>query len=104
MKRLREHAESHPTGAQLRAARGLLNLSVLELSEWTGLAVNTIKRAEASNAPAPINTANARHLVATLEEAGVRFIPAEGDLGAGVRLASPNQPALTRRRLGKKRS
>lgn len=88
----------HPTGAQLRAARGLVNMSVLDLAERTGLAPNTIKRAEGDNGPAPVNTANAKLMVATLQAAGAIFLPAEGGMGAGVRLATPSQPALTRRR------
>ena len=88
----------HPTGAQLRAARGLVNMSVLDLAERTGLAPNTIKRAESGNGPAPVNTANAKLMVSILHSAGVIFIPAWADLGSGVRLASPEQPALARRR------
>ncbi len=86
------------TGPQLRAARGLLNLSVAELAERTGLAVNTIRRAEGSNDAAPITTANMKLLRTTLEEAGVDFIQA-GAMGAGVRLTSPKpQPKQRRRR------
>ncbi|MNI86038.1 hypothetical protein D3C73_1430930 [compost metagenome] len=73
-------------------------MSVLDLAERTGLAPNTIKRAEGDNGPAPVNTANARLMVATLQAAGAIFLPAEGDMGAGVRLATPSQPALRRRR------
>lgn len=87
------------TGAQLRAARGLLNISVLELSERAGLALNTVRRAEATNATAPVTPANAKLLASTLEAAGVVFIPAEGELGAGVRLRSRDQNALQRRRV-----
>lgn len=85
------------TGTQLRAARGLINLSVKELAETTGLAVNTIRRAEAGNDLAPINVANARLLRATLEAAGVIFIEPDEQAGAGVRLRSP-VPAPPRRR------
>lgn len=86
------------TGAQLRAARGLVNLSVVEVAELTGLAVNTIRRAEATNGPVPINTANALVLRSTLEAAGVVFIPGDA-LGPGVRLkASLPAPARRRRR------
>ena len=73
-------------------------MSVLDLAERTGLAPNTIKRAEGDNGPAPVNTANAKLMVTTLQSAGALFLPAEGDMGAGVRLATPSQPALTRRR------
>ena len=81
-------ARDHPTGAQIRAARGLLNLSVAQLAERTRLGVNTIKRAEATNEAAPITAAIAQLIVSALEEAGVKFIPAEGDAGAGVRFAT----------------
>lgn len=94
----RRRLDRHPTGAQIRAARGLLNMSVLDLSERTGLAVNTIKRAESTNDFAPINRANANLLLTTLEAAGVHFIPTDGDLGAGVRLMNPDQAPLARRR------
>ena len=85
------------TGAQLRAARGLLNISVAELSERTGLAINTIRRAEATNEQAPITVANAQLLRSTLEKAGVIFITAD-NLGAGVRFASAESPTPQRRR------
>lgn len=85
------------TGAQLRAARGLLNMSVSELAERTGLAMNTIRRAEATNGEAPITAANGQLLVTTLEQAGVVFIPAD-DMGAGARLKEPDPPPLQRRR------
>lgn len=88
----------HPTGAQVRAARGLLNMSVLDLAERTGLAVNTIKRAESVNTSAPINAANAKLLVVTLTAAGVAFIPPEDGFGAGVRLVDDAQPTLSRKR------
>lgn len=73
-------------------------MSVLDLSERTGLAVNTIKRAESTNDFAPINRANANLLLTTLEGAGVHFIPADGELGAGARLSNPDQAPLARRR------
>ncbi len=85
------------TGAQLRAARGLLNMSVSDLAERTGLALNTIRRAEATNAEAPITAANCQLLVSTLEAAGVLFIAAD-TLGAGVRLKEVDQAPLKRRR------
>lgn len=94
----RRRLPDHPTGAQLRAARGLLNLSLTQLSEQTGLALNTLKRAEAVNSLAPITSANAKLLVTVLSAAGVIFIPSEGSLGSGVRLASDNAPIECRRR------
>lgn len=85
------------TGAQLRAARGLLNMSVSDLAERTGLAINTIRKAERTNGPAEVTTASARLLVRTLASAGVIFIPAD-HFGAGVRLKSSDQQPLRRRR------
>ncbi|MFS0711607.1 XRE family transcriptional regulator [Brevundimonas sp. 1P8-tot-C-2] len=100
MKTPRARSPNHPTGAQLRGARGLLNLSVLDLSERTGLAVNTIKRAEATNDFAPVNRANANLLVTVLQNLGVVFLPAEDTIGAGVRLEASDTPAFARRRSG----
>ena len=85
------------TGAQLRAARGLLNLSVAELSELTGLAINTVRRAEGTNGLPAVNSANLNLLVSSLETMGVLFVPAD-DLGPGVRLRSTEPLALNPRR------
>jgi hypothetical protein len=85
------------TGSQLRAARGLLNLSVSELAEQTGLAVNTIRRAEGTNGPAPITAANLSLLRTALETAGVLFISPD-EQGPGVRLKSPTVAPMTSRR------
>ena len=88
------------TGAQIRAARGLLNMSVAELAARTGLAVNTIRRAEGTNEVPPITAANITLLVRTFEEAGVMFVEG-GGLGVGVRLADPGGPKFQNRRKDK---
>lgn len=80
--------EPQLTGAQLRAARGLLDITIAELAKRTGLAVNTIRRAEATDGDVSITSANARLLVTTLETAGVVFLAA-AQLGPGVRLKAP---------------
>lgn len=85
------------TGAQLRAARGLLNISVAELADRTGLALNTVRKAEATNGVAALNKANSQLLSATLIAAGVIFIPAD-TFGPGVRLRDMDQEPLKRRR------
>lgn len=85
------------TGAQIRAARGLLNISVSELAERTGLSLNTVRKAEATNGVAALTKANSQLLSSTLIAAGVIFIPADA-LGAGVRLKDPDQEPLKRRR------
>lgn len=85
------------TGSQLRAARGLLNLSVTQIAEQTGLAVNTIRRAEGTNGSSPITAANLKLLAAAFEAAGVLFIPSD-DLGPGVRLKEPEATPIQHRR------
>jgi transcriptional regulator with XRE-family HTH domain len=74
------------TSAQIRAARGLLNLSVRELAERAGVHRNTITRVE-TEATAPGHSLSA--IRAALEAAGVEFI-AENGGGAGVRLKKGN--------------
>lgn len=94
-------AEVVVTPAQLRAARGLLNLSVSELRERTGLAVNTIRKAESADGFMSVYQPNAELLRSTLEAAGVVFIEA-GELGAGVRLRDPTvEPEGSRRSAAK---
>jgi len=85
------------TGAQIRAARGLLNLSVAELASQTGLAINTIRKAEGTNELAAVTQASVTLIRKTLEEAGVHFIDAD-TLGAGVRFKSPKPKPPQRRR------
>ena len=86
------------TGSQLRAARGLLNLSVSEMADRTGLAINTIRRAEGTNGASPITAANLKLLTDAFDAAGVLFIPAD-ELGPGVRLKMPEvTPVQPRRR------
>lgn len=86
------------TGAQIRAARGLLNMSVAELAERTGLAINTIRRAEATNETPSITAANLQLLTGLFEKDGVMFIAADTH-GPGVRLRSSEpMPPTTRRR------
>lgn len=85
------------TPAQLRAARGLLNWSVSELSEKTGLAMNTVRKAENAREYASVYRPNAELLRSTLEGAGVVFIDADA-MGAGARLRDPSEePAGSRR-------
>ena len=94
----RNRDEDHPTGAQLRAARGLLNLSVKEVAEKTGLVVNTIKRAEKETGLAPITRANARLLIRYFTDGGVVFVPPDETAGPGVRLALGAEVTNSRRR------
>jgi transcriptional regulator with XRE-family HTH domain len=70
------------TSAQLRAARGLLNWTVRDLAEKSGVHRNTVTRIET-------DATGAGHAIvavkAALEAAGVEFIPENGG-GPGVRL------------------
>jgi transcriptional regulator with XRE-family HTH domain len=71
------------TSAQIRAARGLVNWSVRELSEHSGIHRNTITNIETAKSGGDDATLAA--IRAALEGAGVEFIPENGR-GAGVRL------------------
>jgi len=70
------------TSAQIRAARGLLNWTVRDLAEKSGVHRNTVTRIE-TEATAPGHSISA--VQAALESAGVEFIPENGG-GAGVRM------------------
>lgn len=85
----RNHPTGHPTGAQLRAARALVKITVASLAARSGLAQGTINRAESVDGMAPVNSANALLMVRILEDAGVIFLDANASLGPGVRLSQP---------------
>lgn len=79
--------------AQIRAARGLLALSQVELAEMASLSVASVKRLETA-----VGLRGAAETVwkiqKALEHAGVEFIPAEAGRGPGVRLRRPQQEQL----------
>ncbi len=81
------------TGAQLRAARALLNLSGEALAEETKIGLRTIGRAERENGPVRTTAANAERLVAVLEKKGVEFLSGES---VGVRLRVKPPPEFGR--------
>jgi transcriptional regulator with XRE-family HTH domain len=71
--------------AQIKAARALLGLGQVELSELAGVGLTTLKRIELSDEI----TGSARTLwkiQTALEAAGVEFIPADDEKGPGLRL------------------
>ena len=70
------------TSAQVRAARGLLNWTVRELSERSGVHRNTITNFETGRYQGSEGALAA--LRAALESAGVEFL--DNGLGPGVRL------------------
>jgi transcriptional regulator with XRE-family HTH domain len=70
------------TSAQLRAARSLLNWTVRELADASGVHRNTITRAETDST---VHGHAVAAVVRTLEAAGVIFVAENGE-GPGVRL------------------
>jgi transcriptional regulator with XRE-family HTH domain len=72
------------TPSQIRAARHLANLSQADIASATGLSLPTIKRAE-SERDVSVSADAVDAIRATLEAAGVEFIPENGG-GPGVRL------------------
>ena len=71
--------------AQIRAARGLLNMSQTRLADLAAMSVATVKRIESSSTIR--GTAESLWKIQmALERAGVEFIPADEQKGPGVRL------------------
>jgi hypothetical protein len=84
--------------AQIRAARGLIDVNQTTLSEWASISVQTIKRIESSSGIR--GTAETLwRIQKALEAAGVEFIPPEEGKGPGVRLkAAPKSQKGVRKR------
>jgi len=77
--------ESPVTGAQLRAARGILNWSVRDLAEAARISASTIRRLEEINGPSLEPEPALTPLTEAFEKAGVEFLfPPIGN--GGVRL------------------
>jgi len=80
------------TGRQIRAARGLLGWTAVDLAETSKVGVATIRRAEAEDGAVRMIPANADALVRCIEAQGVVFISENGG-GAGVRMGKPHDEA-----------
>jgi transcriptional regulator with XRE-family HTH domain len=79
--------------AQVRAARGLLNISQTDLARIASVHVATIRRLEsATGVRGAADTL--WKMQQALEAAGVEFIPEEGGKGPGVRLRKPQEKRL----------
>lgn len=76
------------TGAALRAARALVDVSAAQLAIDSGVGERTILRAERDNGPCLMRSSNARSIIAALKARGVTVLPANADGGSGVRLDS----------------
>jgi transcriptional regulator with XRE-family HTH domain len=81
------------TGAQLRAARGLLALSAQELAVEAGLSLRTIRRAEQDNGPVQIKDETGQKIIAVLEARGAIFLQRESG-GEGVQLRANPPPVF----------
>jgi transcriptional regulator with XRE-family HTH domain len=77
--------KSRLASAQIRAGRALVRWTVTDLARETALGVNTIRRAENSDAQTGLTAANESAIRTALETAGVVFIEEDGG-GPGVRL------------------
>ena len=73
------------TGAQIRAARGLLRWSAEDLAREASLGLATIRRAESAEGETSMTAANDLGVRRILESAGIEFIDENGG-GPGVRL------------------
>jgi hypothetical protein len=60
-------------GAQIRAARGLLSWSAVDLARASTLGVNTVRRAEAADIETSLTAANELAIRRAFEAAGVEF-------------------------------
>lgn len=72
-------------GAQMRAARALLNISAQTLADMASIGVATIRRAETGDGAANMSAVVVKSIITALADAGVELI-AENGGGVGVRL------------------
>jgi transcriptional regulator with XRE-family HTH domain len=84
------------TGEQLRAARAMLKLEQGELSELSGVSIETIKRLERIDGPLSAHSTTLGNIQRCLEGEGVIFLPENGNL-PGVKLRR-DPPAVIRTR------
>lgn len=76
------------TSSQIRAARGCLNISQLEMAKETGISLNTIFRIEGDEQLLErANLSTIKKIKTFFEERGIKFLSSpEGDgLGMGLR-------------------
>lgn len=87
---------TRPTGRQLRAARALVGLTAGQLADASGVSLNTIKRAEATDGPCSMMPANLGAITQALEGHGAVLFGRDEHGGEGVRLVlRPPKSLLT---------
>lgn len=80
--------------AQIRSARGCLNISQLELAKETGIHLNTIHRIEGDDALlARASMATVKKIKEFFEHKGIKFLspPEKDGSGAGLRYFPPDE-------------
>jgi len=85
---------------EIRAARGLLGWTQVELAEAACVGIATVRRLEAAGAEIRGSVETVWKIQTALEAAGIEFISAEGGKGPGVRLKAPARPAQKSGRKG----
>jgi predicted transcriptional regulator len=75
-------------------ARGYLKWSAKELADKAGVAESTIKRMEQDEGFPVARGANIEAVYKTLADAGIIFVPENGD-GVGIRLRKSIRPIVT---------
>jgi predicted transcriptional regulator len=74
-----------PSGSQIRAARGLLGISAVELAELAGVTWKTVQRFETVEGVPPSRSGTLEKVRAALEAQGIEFL-GDPDKSPGVRL------------------
>ena len=85
---------------EIRAARGLLGWTQVELAEAACVGIATVRRLEAAGAEIRGSVETVWKIQIALEAAGIEFTSAEGGKGPGVRLKAPARPAQKSGRKG----
>jgi transcriptional regulator with XRE-family HTH domain len=91
-------------GAQIRAARALVNWSAEELAKRSGVTRFTIQRLEQHDGVPPSRSQTLDDIQRALEAVGIEFIGSPDD-GPGVRLyrrSKPKRPAIAPASTGRK--
>lgn len=81
-----------PNSAQLRSARGALNLSVREVANLTGIGTATLVRYEAAEGVPKSRKGHLEKLRQFYEAAGIEFIGSPDD-APGIRIHTPSAPS-----------